>query len=534
MPYQVVSTTLFPPDADTPGVNVNDAPRELTDDEQVILGALKKQLNWAKKINRPKNEYYELKQRVKDLEISVPPQLKDIGVVVGWPGTVIDVLEERIDLMGFTSTGELYGLDEIYEDNALDIEGSRATTDALIAGTCFVSVGKGNQDEGEPEILVTAESPSSATMLWDYRKRRAAAALSQTYDDKNKVIMQSLYMPDRVVRWAVDPKDRNRSLDIVDINEHNLNRVLMARLINRDRATDIHGRSEITRAIRYYTDAAVRTMLGMELNREFYTTPMRTALDVFPQSLGFTEGMSEQEKARVGWSLLMGHMNIIPPQGDGGPMPNQPRPQIVQHPANPPTPYIEQVKAYSIQIAAESGMPASMLGFVTDNPTSADAIDKSEYRLIRRAERRIQSYRQGWREVALLSILARDGAGAVTLDDMRSIDTEFRDPSMPTRAAQADATQKLVAAEVIPPRSRITWTRLGISQREQDQLEIDWRKHQAEKVAEEQRQQAMQVQQVQATERAKAKANPGASGPGAQNGQPATAGVRRNASGNSR
>lgn len=523
MPYEVYGTTLFPPDVDTPGVN--DGPRKLTDDEQNILGALKRQLAVAKKVNLPKNQYYELKAVVRDLEIAVPPQLKDVGVVVGWPGTVVDVLEERIDLMGYTSTGELYGLDEVYEDNAMDVESSRATSDCLITGVDFVSVGKGDTDEGEPEVVVTAESPSTSTMIWDYRKRRAAAALSQTYDVKNKVVLQSLYMPDRTVVWAVDPGARNKSLEIVDINEHNLNRVLMARLINKDRASDINGRSEITRAIRYYTDAAVRTMLGMELNREFYTTPMRTALDVFPQSLGFTDDMSEAEKAKVGWSLLMGHMNIIPPQDSAGPVGTQPRPQVIQFPANPPTPYIEQVKAYSIQIAAESGMPASMLGFVTDNPTSADAIDKSEYRLIRRAERRIQSYRQGWREVALLAILARDGADAVSIDDMRAIQPEFRDPSMPTRAAQADATQKLVAAEVLPPRSRVTWTKLNISSRDQDQLEIDWRKRQAEQAAEQMKEQAQQLQQVKAQGAARA----GASGPGAQSGAPATSAVRRNA-----
>lgn len=526
IPYQVMSTTFFPPDADTTGINA--APRELTDEEEVILGVLKKQLNWAKKTNRVKNEYYELKQKVQDLEISVPPQLKDVGVVVGWPGTVIDVLEERIDLMGYTSTGDLHGLDVVYEDNNLDVEASRATSDALIAGCVFISVGKGRPNEGEPEVLITAESPSSATMIWDYRKRRAAAALSQTYDDKNKVILQSLYMPNRTVMWAVDPTARNKALEIQAPDEHNLNRVLMARLINRDRASDIHGRSEITRAIRYYTDAAVRTMLGMELNREFYTTPMRTALDVFPASLGFTEGMSETEKARVGWSLLMGHMNIIPPQGDGSPLANQPRPDVKQFPVNPPTPYIEQVKAYSIQVASESGMPASMLGFVTDNPTSADAIDKSEYRLIRRAERRIQSYRQGWREVALLAILARDGTDGISADDMRTVFPEFRDPSMPTRAAQADATQKLVAAEVLPPRSRVTWTRLNISAREQDQLEIDWRKRQAEQAAEEMRKQDQQMQQVKAQAEARAKVA-GASGPGAQSGAPATGAPRRNA-----
>jgi Phage portal protein, SPP1 Gp6-like len=508
-PYPLVDaeSTFYWPDVDptdTVGVNGN-APMTLTDDEQQILGALKRQLNWAKRTNRIKNEYYELKQRVRDLEIAVPPQLKDVGVVVGWPGTVVDVLEERIDLMAFTSTGNLYGLDEVYEDNSLDLEFSRSTADCLITGISFYSVGKGDTDAGEPEVLVTAESPNAATVIWDYRKRRAAAGLSQTYDTRNKVIMQSLYMPDRTITWAVDPGDRNKSLGITAIDAHNLNRVMLVRQINRDRATDIHGRSEISRAIRYYTDAAVRTMLGMELNREFYTTPMRTALDVFPASIGITEDMSDDEKRKIGWSMLMGHMNFIPPQGDDSPM-QQPRPQIIQFPANPPTPYIDQVKAYSIQVSAESGMPASMLGFVTDNPTSADSIDKSEYRLIRRAERRIQSYRQSCKEIALCSVLVRDGAEAITLDDLRQIEPEFRDPSMPTRAAAADAAQKLVAAEILPPRSRVTWTKLGISPKDQDQLEIDWRKAKAEQLAEQMQQQSMQQQQAEATARIQARA----------------------------
>src|SRR3954451_4681815 len=143
LPYQIMSTTLFPPDSTTVGINNGGVPNVLTDDEQNVLGVLKKQLSWAKKVNRVKNEYYELKQRVRDLEIAVPPQLKDVGVVVGWPGTVVDVLEERIDLMGFTSTGDLRGLEEVYEDNSLDVESSRAVADCLVAGCVFLSVGKG-------------------------------------------------------------------------------------------------------------------------------------------------------------------------------------------------------------------------------------------------------------------------------------------------------------------------------------------------------------------------------------------------------
>ncbi|HJT91703.1 MAG TPA: phage portal protein [Mycobacterium sp.] len=512
-----------PPDAEP-------TPDNLTEEEEALLGALKRQLTWAKRVNLVKNEYYEMRQRIKDLEIAIPPQLPDIEVCCGWPETIVDVLEERIDLMGFTSTGDLMGLDKWFEDNALDVEASRATSDALITGTSFISVGKGDTDAGEPEILIMAESPSSATVIWDYRKRRAAAGLSQTYDKANKVVLQSLYLPDKTVKWALDPANPRRSnLEIVGTDRHNLGRPLMTRLINRDRASDIKGRSEITRAIRYYTDAAIRTMLGMEVNREFYTTPMRTALDVYPESVGLDENLSKEEKARRGWSLLMGHMNVIPPQTDNLGPGQTVRPQVVQFSPAPPTPYIEQVKAYSIQVAAASGIPASMLGFITDNPTSADAIIKGEYRLIRRAERRVQSYRQGWKEAAVLALLVNKGTG-LSLDDVRAIQPEFRNPATPTRAAAADETQKLVAAEVLPPRSRVTWTRLGISPRDQDQLELDWRKRQAEQTAEQMKQHDMQMQQTEA--QAKIRAQAGASGPGAQTGQPGTGAVRKAASGN--
>jgi hypothetical protein len=40
------------------------------------------------------------------------------------------------------------------------------------------------------------------------------------------------------------------------------------------------GRSEITKPIRYYTDAAARTLLGLEVNREFYNAPQRIGLNV--------------------------------------------------------------------------------------------------------------------------------------------------------------------------------------------------------------------------------------------------------------
>lgn len=521
-----MTTAMFPPgtwpqvDSLPPdGEVTNPRDHKLTSEEQVILGKLKKQLTRAKTVNKVKNEYYEAKQRLKDIEIAIPPQIPDLSVAVGWPGTVVDVLEERIDFIQYSSTGDLRGLDEIAVDNELDLETSRGVSDSLIAGVSFMTVGKGDENENEPPVLITAESPSSATVVWDYRTRRAAAGLSQTYDERNKVVMQSFYLPDKTVVYAVDPLNPNKALEIVSVNQHNLGRTLMTRLINRDRASDVKGRSEITRAIRYYTDAAVRTMLGMEVNREFYTTPMLALLNVFPDSLGFKDDMSDAEKKKLGWALTMGTLNVVPPQGGDGPQ-QQINPALVRTTPAPPTPYIEQIKAYSIQVAAESGLPASLLGFVTDNPTSADAIVKGEYRLIRRAERRIQSYKQGLKEVALLSLLVKDG-GDLMPADIRDIQVDFRNPATPTRAAEADETQKLVAAEVLPPQSTVTWNRLRFTPAEQAQLKIDWRARQAELAAQQMQEQSQQLELTKATEKAKAdNAPPPAAGKPVTNGKP--------------
>src|SRR5262245_30717613 len=113
----------------------------LTDDEQAMVGTMTQQLAKAKRINKVKNDYYEAKQRVRQLDIAIPPQLRDVETAVGWPGTVVDVLDERIDLLGYDALGDLMGLDRIYEDNYLGVEASRATCDALVAGVSFVSIG---------------------------------------------------------------------------------------------------------------------------------------------------------------------------------------------------------------------------------------------------------------------------------------------------------------------------------------------------------------------------------------------------------
>jgi hypothetical protein len=111
-------------------------------------------------------------------------------------------------------------------------------------------------------------------------------------------------------------------------------------------------------------------------------------------------------------------------------------------------------------MAAETAIPASYLGFQTDNPASADAIRQMEARLVKRAERRQRQFGRTWSEVAKLALLVRDGSVPTEAQEIRPI---WRDASTPTRAAAADEAVKLISAGVFLPDSEITYNRIGLS-----------------------------------------------------------------------
>lgn len=441
---------------------------KLSDDERESAWLLRMKLQSVRVKNREKSDLYEAKRTALDLGISAPKHLPEmVNAVLGWPGTVVDVTEERLDLRGWISEVDL-GLDDVFRDNQLDVESGRAHLDALVYGPGFVAVGRGDQALGEPEVLVTVEATESCTVEWDYRLRRAKSALSQTRDEYGIVVLETLYLPDETIMF-----ERVRGeLVVVHRDRHGLGRVPVARMLNRDRASDVTGRSEITRAVVYYTDAAVRTALGMEINREFYTSPKWTVLNADPEVFGLSEDNSPEENRRAGWSATSGRLNVVPPQEDVEG--NAVTPQFHEFRPAPPTPYIDQIRAYSQLLAAESGIPAPYLGFVTDNPSSADAIRQQEYRLVKRAERRQTSFGVAWREVAYLSLLMRDGV--VDPEVFRTVGVNWRDAATPTRAAAADEAQKLIAAQVFPPDSTVTYDRIGLSTLEQQQLAQDKRR----------------------------------------------------------
>lgn len=443
----------------------------MSDDEKLTLAKLRTQLTKAQRVNKSKTEYYEGWHKARNLEIAVPPTLADLDVFVGYAGTVVDVLAERIAWDMWKSEGDsayLSLLNSVYADNFLDVEQSQVTVDSLVSGVSFATVGMGGADE--PDVLVTGESPSAATVLWDSRKRRVAAGLSQTRDDAGIVEMETLYLPNSTIR--LERQGVLSKVEIVGRDDHNRGRVPMVRFPNRERASDKFGRSEITKPIRYYTDAAARTLLGMEINREFYTAPQRYGLGLNPEQFGIDPDQPRSERIRKGWEASMSRMLFAPYNDEVGT--DGAMPQMGQFAAAPPTPYIEQNKHYALLIASEAGIPPNYMGFTSQNPPSGDSIRALEVRLTKRAEFRQRMQGRAWMEVAYLSLLWKNGS--VDRDEFAKLAVNWLDASTPTPAADMDEAVKGVGAGIYPANSAITYRKVGLSEKDQAQIEIDRRR----------------------------------------------------------
>lgn len=429
---------------------------QLAEDEFWALQELLGRVDMFAAVNARKEAFYEGSRRVRDLGISIPPHMQAVETVVGWPGTTVDVLEERLDLEGFISPGEDLGLADVFGANDLDVESGLAHLDALIYGVAFICVGAGG--EGEPDPLVTVESPTTMTAVYDPRSRRVTAAASRVNDENGQPFQATLYLPDQTVRveWA------KGLWQVVGRDRHNLARVPVARLVNRPRSGRMEGRSEITRAVRAYTEQAVRTLLGMEVNREFYSSPQRYVLGASEDAFVDADG-----NRKTAWETVLGRMLAIDRDEDGN------LPQVGTFAASSPAPYLDQVRGLAQMLAAEAAIPASYLGFHTENPSSADAIRQAEARLIKRAERRQRMFGLAWTETARLALLVRDGE---VPDGFGAVRPQWRDPATPTRAASADEATKLIASGVLTPDSEVTYDRIGLSETDKQRLIADKRR----------------------------------------------------------
>ena len=434
----------------------------LSDDELALINVLRADMQrdrWALLL---RDAYFNGEQLVRDLGISIPPQLKGLHTVIGWPRVGVESLEERLDLEAFrwADGADSTELEEIADANDLFDESSLAHLDALIYGREYLAVGTGDCGDDCPP-LITVESPLDMTLMWDARIRMGTAALRECAADtfiesgpEERMIV--LYLPDQTITAL---PSESGGWEVVDRDMHGLGVVPVVRLANRQRTADRVGKSEITTDVMSITDAACRRLMGIEVAAEFFGAPQRYILGASESAFQDAEG-----NAKSAWETYIGRVLALERDEDGN------VPDVGQFAAHDPSGQTRIVDLYARIMSSQFGLPPHMLGYTTDNPASADAIRSTEAKLVKKSERRIRRLGRGWQDAMRLALWIRDGEPP---DKTRRIETVWRNPATPTIAAQVDATVKLVSEGILPADSDVALEMAGLTENQRKRVRAD-------------------------------------------------------------
>lgn len=438
----------------------------LSDDELALINLLRADMmrdRWALQL---RDAYFNGEQLVRDLGISIPPQLKGLHTVIGWPRVGVESLEERLDLEAFrwADGSDSSDLEEIADENDLYDESSLAHLDALVYGRGYLAVGSGERG-GSP--LISAESPLDMTLMWDARLRVGTAALRECAADSYiesgpEERMLVLYLPNQTVMCL---PSESGGWEVIERDMHGLGVVPVVRMANRQRTADRVGKSEITPEVMSITDAACRRLMGMEVAAEFFGAPQRYILGATEEAFQDAEG-----NPLDAWATYIGRVLGLERDEDGN------VPTVGQFPAHDPSGMTKIIDLYARIMSSQFGLPPHMLGYTTDNPASADAIRSTEAKLVKRSERRIRRFGASWQQAMRLALWIRDGEPP---EKSRRIETVWRNPATPTIAAQVDAAVKLVQAEILPAYSDVTLEMAGLTEGQRQRVAADRRRREA-------------------------------------------------------
>ena len=383
--------------------------------------------------------YYNGVHRLAQMGLAVPPSLRSFETAVNWPRLTVDALEARLDVKTFYMPDgrRADAAIEGWAYNNLDSESSLAHIDALVYGRSFVVVGANADDPAHP--LVTVESPREITAEIDPRTRRITRAL-RVYGPSEvtgQPLHATLYEPDSTTWFARRDGEKWQQ---TGRDDHRLGRVPIVMLVNRRRAGDFRGVSEMADVLGL-TDAAARTLTNLQVAGETHAIPARWVSGVAKGDF-----VDAQGNPIPVWESYFTAMSATGNKDA----------KFGQFSASDLKNFHDTVNHYASLVASVTKMPATYLGLTTANPASADAIRSAEAPHVKLAERKQRAFGDAWAWVAALYERFRTGSW----DNGNAMRTVWHDAATPTVAARADAIVKLNGGLPILSREG-SWDELG-------------------------------------------------------------------------
>lgn len=343
------------------------------------ISYLRRKLNTKQARVNLRYKYYEMKNVVKDMSKMTPPSMRWLTASLGWCGKSVDSLADRLVFKEFTDDN--FDINQIYQMNNPDVLFDSAVLSALIASCCFIYISPDN--EGFPRLQVI--DGANATGIIDPITGLLKEGYAILERDRNKQItLEAYFTPGRTDYIRKGQKEIESYYNAAPYP-------LLVPVIYRPDAVREFGHSRISRAQMQIMQSALRTLKRSEISAEFYS---------FPQK--YVVGLSEDAEQLDKWRATMSSMLTFTKDEDGD------IPQLGQFTQQSMSPYIEQFRMFAAAFAGETGLTMDDLGFVSDNPSSAEAI-KAAHENLRLAARKAQrNFGIGFLNAGYLAACVRD------------------------------------------------------------------------------------------------------------------------------
>ena len=413
----------------------------LSEDEQDLIRQLQAELASTRRQDVLMRRYYRGRQRVEQLGMAIPPEMRKFLVVANWPRVVVDTLVARQQVRSLILPGEETAdpvLRGIWDANNLSAHIKMYNQDRKVLGRAFMSVGT---NESAPALpLIRVEPPMSMAALVDTRLEQMTAAV-RFYTLPRGIAANAitLYVPG--ARITVE-KDKNGRWDEVGDRDEYDGPIPIVMDLNRRLSGEWCGESEMTDIIPL-ADSAVRSLTNLQFAQEAHGIPR-----MWMTGVAKGDFVDEDGKPIPQFEAYFDAIQMLTSKDA----------KIGQLTAADLKNFDTAMTIYGTQAATVTGFPGRYFGLSAANPSSEGAIRAEESELVRRCED--DNDRVGM-TIGWAAALAYEYATGTSVAGNR-VRVDWFDPATPTVAQRMDAIVKAKQSGILSREG--SWDELGWSE----------------------------------------------------------------------
>lgn len=322
--------------------------------------------------------YYEMKNGISYFRSIIPREFMWMAETLGWCAKAVDALADRISFREFKNDN--FDLNTIFAMNNGDILPDSAVLSALISSCCFVYITEDESGYPRLQVIDGGNATGRKDPITGMLKEGFAVISRDKYGNPE---LEAYFLPGRTEYY--------QGGKMVRVDDNPAPYPLLVPIIYRPDAMRPFGHSRISRACMSLMQGALRTILRSEVSAEFYS---------FPQK--YVTGLA-QDTEMDSWQAFISSFLKFTKDEEGE------SPKLGQFTQQSMSPYTEQLRTFAALFAGESGLTLDDLGFVTDNPSSSEAIKASHENLRLAARKAQKTFGSGLLNAGYLAACIRDG-----------------------------------------------------------------------------------------------------------------------------